>query len=117
MTPTPNTPRSDWGDCPPGALTGYAGRMHRRQLLKLAAKTAGATGCAAIIGFGGWTAYLRRLETEYQFYGLTCADVRDLMPDYRAGKLDATRSGVLERHVRRCPQCARFREELRTEVT
>jgi len=91
--------------------------MHRRQLLRLAATTAGSFGGVSLLGLAGWQMYLRRLATEYQFFGLTCADVRDLMPDYRLGRLDAKRSGILVQHVRRCPQCAQFRDELRADVS
>lgn len=106
-------PNIDWEACPEGLLSQYPQRMQRRRMLFVAASTAGTTACVAAAGFFGWNLYLQRLETEYQFNGLTCADVRDLMPMYRAQKLDAIRTDHLEKHVRRCPQCARFREELR----
>ena len=104
---------SEWDDCPPGLLTGYAGKMHRRQLLVLAAKTAAATGGVAVVGFAAWFEILRRQEFDQQYFGLACSDVRKLILTYRAGQLEAQRSKVLEQHVRRCSRCAEFRPQLR----
>lgn len=106
-------PPVDWESCPPGLLSKYPQRMHRRRMLTLAATTVASAGCVAAAGFLGFQAYLQRLDKEYQFNGLTCADVRELMPEYRERTLDPVRSDHLEEHVRRCPQCARFRTELR----
>ncbi len=109
---------ADWENCPPGLLSQYPQRMHRRRMLTIAATTVASAGCVAAAGFLGFQAYLQRLDKEYQFNGLTCADVRELMPAYRDRTLDPVRTDHLEKHVRRCPQCARFREELHgTAVT
>jgi hypothetical protein len=116
MTAPDNSP-DDWDACRPGLLSGYAQRLHRRQLLRLAVMTGGTCAGVSALGFLIWEQYLRRLETEYQFFGLTCADVRELLPEYRSGRLDAQRSQILEKHVRRCPQCAHFRTELRDRVS
>ncbi len=106
-----------WNDCPPGALAGLSHRAQRRRLLRLAAQTVSAVAVLAIVGFGGFFWRLRRQMQEYQFFGMTCSDVRELLPDYLAGKLDEKRAEVLERHVSRCPNCAGFRPQMRHEVT
>lgn len=106
----------EWQQCAPGILTGYSRRIHRRQMLILAAKTVGTAGCVAAIGLGGWMEYLRRMEFDYQYYGMTCSDVRELLPAYRDGSLDAKRSEVLEKHVRKCSTCAEFRAQLREKT-
>ncbi|HEY4262105.1 MAG TPA: zf-HC2 domain-containing protein [Schlesneria sp.] len=110
----PNGIPSDWDDCRPGELTKFTQRIHRRQMLLLAGKTIASAGGVALLGAGGWWAYLRQLETNYQYYGMTCSDVRELLPAYRAGRLDSARSEILAKHVRRCSQCAEFRGELRS---
>jgi hypothetical protein len=102
-----------WQPCAPGTLTGYSRRIHRRQLLILSAQTAGAVSCIAAIGLGGWMEYLRRMEVGHQYYGMTCSDVRELLPAYLDGRLDTTRSEVLEKHVRKCSTCAGLRAQLR----
>jgi hypothetical protein len=107
---------NEWQTEATGLLTGYARRMKRRRLLLVAAAAAGTTGVAALGSFIGWNAYLQRLGTEYQHFGLTCSDVREMLPDYRAQLLDARRSELLEMHVRRCSNCKRFLGELREQV-
>lgn len=106
---------SDWNHCETGLLSGYAKRMQRRQLLLLAARTGGGAACMAAAGFGGWFLYMQQLELSRQLAGVTCADVRELMPVYRLKKLDKQRSKLLEEHVRRCWNCAKFHSELRSE--
>ncbi len=106
-----------WEACPPGLLSGYPQKIHRRRMFTIAATTAGSFAGVAATGWLGWTAYMHRLETEYQFHGLTCADVRELLPAYRSHQLDARRSELLEKHVQRCPQCQRFRAELHPAVS
>lgn len=106
----------EWEQCAPGTLTGYSRRIHRRQMLALAAKTAGVVGGIAAIGLGGWMEYLRRMQVDYQYYGMTCSDIRELLPAYRDGRLDAARSDVLEKHVRKCSTCAELRAQLREKT-
>jgi hypothetical protein len=111
----PQAGTADWNGCAPGVLTGFSKRVHRRQLLILAAKTVGATGCVVAAGLGGWMEYLRRQEISYQYKGMTCSDVRELLPSYLNGRLDAKRSEVLEKHVLKCSTCANLRSKLRTK--
>ena len=115
---SPNEPAATtkWESCTPGVLTGYSRKIHRRRFLLTAAKTVGVTGCVAAIGFGGWLEYLRRLEGDYQLAGMTCSEVRELLPAYAAGRLVAARSEVLEKHVRKCENCAKLRPQLRPQT-
>ena len=107
---------TEWNNCEPGLLQGHAGRMHRRQLLQLAVKAGGASVCVAAVGLGSWWVWLQRAESDYQLAGLTCSDVRELMPAYRVRRLDLRRSQLLERHVRKCSNCAALRSELRAQT-
>lgn len=109
-------PTSKWEGDATGLLTGYTHRLQRRRLLLFAATTTGTTVAASAIGLLGWNAYLQELGTEYQHFGLTCSDVRELLPDYKANRLDAKRSDLLEKHVRKCSNCNQFLNQLRQTV-
>jgi hypothetical protein len=114
---TQSNPTPGWEGDASGLLTGYSQRLQRRRLLIVTATTAGTAGATAILGAIGWNAYLQRLGTEYQHFGLTCSDVRELLPDYKANRLDAQRAALLEQHVRRCSNCIQFLGELRDHVS
>lgn len=107
---------SHWEAEATGLLTGYSRRLQRRRLLIVAAVTTGTAGVAALAGAIGWNAYLQQLGTEYQHFGLTCSDVRELLPDYKANQLDTKRSELLEMHVRRCSNCKQFLGQLRQQA-
>ncbi len=104
-----------WNACPPGTLVGISRRARRRRLLKLAIRTTVAVTAVAMLSFTAWFGHLYWGQREYQYYGMTCADVRELLPAYQSGRLDARRSDVLVRHVIRCSNCAELRPQLRSE--
>jgi hypothetical protein len=101
-----------WSDCPPGTLTRAARRGRDGQLLRLALKT-GAIALVVIgISFGSWMGNVWWQQRGFQLNGLTCADVRELLPAYRKGTLDERRREMLRGHVARCSICAEFRAEV-----
>lgn len=113
MTDNTKPTTNHWEGEAKGLLTGYSRRLQRRRLL-IAAAAAGTTGAAALGGVFAWSAYLNQLANEYQHFGLTCSDVRELLPDYKANRLDARRSDLLEKHVRKCSNCKELLGELRS---
>jgi hypothetical protein len=101
-----------WSECPPGTLTQIAGRAQQRQLVGLAVKTAAIGLLLFGVTFGGWLGNAWWQQRGFRFNGLTCGEVRELLPAYRAGKLDERRSAMLRGHVARCTNCAEFRPEV-----
>lgn len=104
-----------WSDCPPGALVSLSRRARQRHLLQLATRTTAAVTAVALLSFTAWYGQLHWGQQQYQYYGLTCADVRELLPAYHSGRLDSRRLGVLVLHVKRCSTCAELRPLLRSE--
>jgi len=90
-------------------------------MITVATRTTAATLLLFCAVFSGWYVYLQTAQPEYQYYGLTCSDVRELLPRLEAGKLDERRAELLIAHVRRCPTCADLRDRLpasqKTETT
>lgn len=100
----------DWVNCPPGELRRLAnrlrGRRQRRAVLK--AVVAAAAGSVAL-GGAGW--YWFRPPRDYEYAGITCTRVAELVPVYRAGTLPADLRRQVDLHVAECPHCRpRFRD-------
>ena len=111
---------SAWTECSPGMLTRLARQSQRNAQHKalggLAMKSAMSFLILAGTMFGAWWGYVQYNVREYQLDGLTCADVRKLLPELTAGRLNARLEAMLRKHVARCPMCQPLGGELPREV-
>ena len=101
-----------WTNCPSGLLVGRAQSARRMALGMLAVKTTAIFLVVAGTTFGSWWGFVQYSVREYQFSGLTCADVRELMPKLKAGRLSTRLEEMLRKHVARCPTCHPLGEQL-----
>lgn len=101
-----------WTPCPAGLLVGRARHARRVALAMLAMKTAAMFLVVAGGTLGTWWGYVQYGVREYQFNGLTCADVRKLLPELQAGQLNPRLEGMLRKHVARCSNCQPLGKEL-----
>ncbi len=59
------------------------------------------TAFAAAYFTTGWL----RQPTEYRYGGIACSEVKPLLPDYLAKKLDAELVRKIDVHLTECPDC------------
>ncbi len=98
----------DWAACPAGTLQGLAGRLRTKRRRTIAAKAA--CVAAALIVATLLTAQFvpkRHAADDYLHGGLYCSQVRPVLPDYRAGKLQGELLSQVEQHLAKCPPCRR----------
>jgi len=104
MTDDRDSP-AGWQPCPAGLLDSLARKSRRARLGALAGKTVALSTTLALVVVAGFWGYARYTGREYQLNGVTCSDVRALLPRLIAGRLDARLEGMVRRHVGSCPQC------------
>ncbi|MBI3838734.1 MAG: zf-HC2 domain-containing protein [Planctomycetia bacterium] len=73
---------------------------------------------AAAIGFGvGYfstpTANPPVSQRQFFFAGISCQEVRELLPVVMKDQLDATKAAQVREHVMQCPECRRLMEQMR----
>ncbi len=107
-----------WEPCPPGELQQLAVRLRterRRIAVRRGARFAAA---ATLILLAAYATFLgtRRAPNDYLHGGLYCSQVRPLLPDYAAGKLDPEMARKLKGHLDECPPCRKFLSQLPRQV-
>jgi hypothetical protein len=102
-----------WETCPPRTLVRY-GTRHRSQLRRRRA-VLGAVAATAVLAVAAPWSVFRAVEPgpddafcrpEYRFGGISCSEVRPVLPDLLAGTLDEELAARVEIHVGLCPQCS-----------
>jgi predicted anti-sigma-YlaC factor YlaD len=48
---------------------------------------------------------------------LSCSEIVEMVTDYLEGDLDAPTAAVLDEHLRLCPGCARYVDQIRETVS
>jgi len=104
--PSKEISSEQWGACPEGTLR------------QLAAKRAATRRNSALLQVGsGVSVMLLLLAVGYffvshlfspvvnHFGGIACTEVRALMPEYIAGRLDEPRAEKVRAHLDQCPHC------------
>lgn len=82
------------------------GRRDRRRLLQAGA---GILGGLFVLAGGWWLTRWAMQPTEYHHGGLTCTEVAQRVPAFRAGTLPPVEVEQIHQHVKLCPICqARF---------
>jgi len=124
MKPGPMQSRPDdsaaWTPCAEGTLQQMVrsakSQRHAASLRSVAVTTA---GLILLVAVGGLIA--RQLSAplgpagEGNFGGIACSDVGPLLPDYQAGRLEASVAEQVRLHLSQCPQCEQLHQKLLAE--
>jgi hypothetical protein len=77
---------------------------------------------AASIGFAA--GYFARPGTKppasagsYQFAGISCDEVRPLLPALMANRLDPVKAAQIRQHIMECPECGRLMKEMQSTLS
>lgn len=102
----------DWGPCPRGELERAAGRLRVRKLRRVAGPIAAVAALLVIaVGIGLLAARVSAPPGRYDFGGIKCAEVHDLLPRLLAGTLDPRQTEQVRLHLAQCPICKPLAEQ------
>ncbi len=108
-----------WTTCPPGSVGGIVRRARSRRRNALLREAAMMVVLAASIGFAA--GYFARPGTKppasagsYQFAGISCDEVRPLLPALMANRLDPAKAAQVRQHIMECPECGRLMKEMQS---
>ncbi len=110
MTPSTPTPDPDlWRPVPRGTFARLASDSAARRSRRRVAVT-GLAACLAVttVWAAVGVAYVRLAlpdESGFEYAGIRCGEVRDLLPEYLAGTLPRTKSAQVRAHVTKCSIC------------
>lgn len=105
MTHT-ETSLSDWEQCKPGSLVGYAARDKSRKRRRTITKVIGIASAFMVVFFAS-IALLQTASTgnEPNYGGIVCSKVMHNSNFYLAGTLDKDTNSKIEQHLKLCPKC------------
>lgn len=111
---------NDWDPCPRGKLHQMVRQRQarrRRRLVDRAAVTAATVLLLVVAGVAVISFISNSIgESTPHFGGIACAEVRDLLPQYAAGSLDAETAAKVDTHLEECPHCRPLWEEMRSRM-
>ncbi len=99
-----------WQECPPGELKQMVGRIRlerRRDFVRTLAK---GTAAVVVLGAGGLVAS-QWMHTPTHGK-LACSKVTELMPDYKARRLDSDLMERVATHLANCSKCNAHYQEM-----
>jgi hypothetical protein len=107
VTPQQRSPsEDDWQPASDGEVVRLTRRLRsrrdRRRLLQAGARIVG--GLFVLAG-GWWVTRWATLPREYHHGGLTCTEVAQRVPAFRAGTLPPAEVEQVRQHVKLCPIC------------
>jgi hypothetical protein len=104
-----------WQECEPGTLGRYAVRAQSRILVRRITKGVGiATLC--LMAVFAWTAYGPQINAgaEPNYGGIVCSKVKSDSKSYLAGTLDPNTNAKIDLHLKHCPRCLAWMNQLRS---
>lgn len=102
-----------WQPCPPGELGRLTGRLRRRRYGWIAAR-ATAVVAVLLVAVGGLTwqfgekpqpAVVSRPGEGFDYGGITCTGVHRVLPQLKAGTIDAATLSRVREHLEKCDHC------------
>ncbi len=114
---TESAHQDQWDACPAGELQRMVGRIKARRQRRLLTQV-GSTAAALLTAFAAaffTTGWLRQ-PTECRFGGIACSEVKPLLPDFLAEKLDAELARKVDIHLQQCPDCGPMYRRMVTEM-
>ena len=108
-----------WTACPPGSVRGIVRRVRTRRRNARLREATMMVVCATVIGFAA--GYLALPDAKppasmgpFHFAGISCDDVRSLLPALMANRLDADTATKVRQHIMECPECGRLMKEMQS---
>jgi len=108
---TPHQPQDAWRECRPGELGEIAGALRTRKRNRTIVKVAAATTVAVLLLMAGGYAARSIIAPSTpghngsSFAGISCRDVKTLLPDLKRGGLSTEKSSQVMAHLEMCPRC------------
>lgn len=105
-----------WEPCPQGTLSGLSQGLKRRRRRAEMTRDAGVMSVLLIALTAGWFAVRSTKSSEESRYGgITCAELKQIVPDYLTRDLDQLLVSRIEKHLTACPQCREYVREMESE--
>ncbi|MGD9721441.1 MAG: zf-HC2 domain-containing protein [Pirellulales bacterium] len=108
-----------WIACPPGSVGGIIRRARSRRRKALLREAAMMVVLAASIGFAA--GYFAKPGAKppaprgpFQFAGISCGEVRSLLPALMENRLDAAKAMQVRQHIMECPECGRLMKQMQS---
>ncbi len=103
MTSEPQHSES-WEACPQGTLARVAAQRRAQLRSRQFTKAIAASAAVVVLLLAG-TFLMPRSPSENDFGGILCSEVKPILPDYRAGTLDAELRAKVDTHLANCEMC------------
>lgn len=99
---------NDWKTCPKGELHALADSVRRDDRRQALRRIGGASVAVVLVGGGIYAVSSTATDPAG---GLTCAEVRPLLPAYVNGGLTAKAKQQVKQHLAKCAHCREKHEE------
>ena len=102
-----------WQSCPPGELGRMTGRLRRRRQMQILTRATAAVA-VLLVAIGGVSWQFRDrtqppVESKpgegFNYGGITCAGLHRVLPQLKAGTLDAATLARVREHLEKCDHC------------
>lgn len=102
-----------WQPCPPGELGRMSGRLRRRRQMQIATRLTASTAVLLLVA-GGLSWQFREQSQApvvsqpgegFNYGGITCAGLHRVLPQLKAGTLDAATLARVREHLEKCDHC------------
>lgn len=105
---------TQWEPCPHGTIVQMVSSIKTRCRRRQAGRVAVMSLMLVGIGVAGWL--MTTQQSEYEYGGIVCSEVRRLAPGYLSGKLDEDTSRQIAVHLSLCPTCGPTMQEMRESM-
>ncbi len=104
-----------WGECPPGTLVQLSSGLKRNETRRRFRRlTIPVVIILAAVALGRWYSGHPTDPADGFFYGgISCRQVRQVLPQFVAGAADADLATKIEAHLAKCGTCGHLAERLR----
>lgn len=111
-----------WEPCPPGELQRLGNRLGRQRRVRIAKRAASVVALLLIAVSGVYLSIGQRPEKkvpapgEFNFGGITCAEIHDILPQLKDGTLEEPVLTRVRNHIDECPHCKSLSRFLKQPV-
>lgn len=113
-TEQPDSLPPEWEPCAPGEVARLGKKLRGRKTRRAVLRATAGTVAAALTGL--WLALGRRENGDYDYGGITCAEVVRRGREYMTGGVPEPTRACIAEHVARCPRCGPLFKQLREQM-